>query len=167
MFEQSNLCALHAKRVTGETQKIYGRNGMIWKQNGTAVKIIFSHAERFKSCKTTTRNEYLKSIFCLYSTHSIYPEIKFQIHFFVSLFDITMHIIDTFIWHYSIDNTVLYTLIVTRVSPWRPIFVCWCGFISHENKFYTKCKFLTKHKNGKSVSTRNSNRKSNLFGRFG
>ena len=51
------------------------------KKYGTIVKILFSHAERFESCTTTTRNEYLKSIFCLYSTHSIYPELKFQIHF--------------------------------------------------------------------------------------
>ena len=93
-------------------------NGIIWKKYGTIVKIIFSHAERFESCTTTTRNEYLKSIFCLYSTHSIYPEIKFQIQI-VSLF--------VRIWlTHSFGITVLYTnrthSIVTRVSSWRPIY---------------------------------------------
>ena len=105
-FSESSLCMSH-------THKWHNL-----KKYGTIVKIIFSHAERFESCTTTTRNEYLKSIFCLYSTHSIYPEIKFQIQI-VSLF--------VRIWlTHSFGITVLYTnrthSIVTRVSSWRPIY---------------------------------------------
>ena len=40
MFEQANLCALHAKRVTGKTQKISHRNGIIWKNMAQVVKLF-------------------------------------------------------------------------------------------------------------------------------
>lgn len=132
MFEQTNLCAQHAKRVTGKTPKISYRNGIIRKKYGASVKIIFSHAERFKSCKTTTRNEYLKSIFCLYSTHSIYPEIKFQIHF--------LFVCHYYAYNWHIHLALQYcTQIVHNncnqgIAGTSYIFVCWCRFISHENK---------------------------------